>query len=179
MMDAARYFGSLFAFALIIGLIWWKGVPPLREIMRAKQDTIREQIAEAKRAHERLVEAERKYADAVAEARTEAAVIRDAARADAHRIVEEMRARAEQEVERIKQRSEEQLAQQHQQIIRELRQQIGRLASELAERIVREHLAEDGNRSATVDRFLDDLEHTSARTIEPAVAAGAGEGASS
>jgi ATP synthase F0 subunit b len=177
-MDASRYIGSLVAFFVIVGLLWWKGVPPVRKLMRDKQETIRQQIEEAKRADERLAEAERKYADAITEARREAAVIRDAARADAHRIVEEMKARAEQEVERIKQRGEEHLAQQHQQIIRELRAQIGHAASELAGRIVREHLADETNRTATVNRFLDGIEETSARTGEAAVTASAGEGAS-
>ncbi|WP_160148889.1 F0F1 ATP synthase subunit B [Amycolatopsis alkalitolerans] len=176
-MDAARYVGTLVAFALIVGLIWWKIVPPVRKMMRARQETIRQQIEESKRADERLAEAERKYAGAVAEAKTEAAVIRDQARADALRIVDEMKARAQQEVERIKQRGEEHLAQQHQQIIRELRAEIGQAAAELAGRIVREHLAQAGNRTATVDRFLDELDETSARTDE-AVPAGAGEGAS-
>lgn len=177
MMDAGRYVGSLVAFLLIVGLIWWKGVPPLRRLMRDKQETIRRQIEEAKRADERLAEAERSYAEAVAEARKEAAVIRDAARADALRIGDEMRTRAEQEVERIKQRGEEHLAQQHQQVMRELRVEIGRLSSELAEQLVKAHLADDASRAATVDGFLDELERTSARSGEPAVAT-AGKGAS-
>lgn len=177
MMDAARYVGSLVAFLIIVGLIWWKVVPPIRKLMREKQETIRHQIEEAKRADERLAEAERKYSEAVAEARKEAAVIRDAARADATRIVEEMRARAEAEVQRIRQRGEEQLTQQHQQVMRELRAEIGRHSSTLAERLVREHLAHEGNRAATVDGFLGELEQTSARAGEPA-AATAGEGAS-
>jgi ATP synthase F0 subunit b len=175
-MDFARYLGTLVAFALIIGLLWWKAVPPVRKLLRDKQETIRQQIEEAKRADERLAEAERKYAEAITEARTEAAMIRDAAREDAQRIVEELRARAEQEVERIKQRGEEHLAQQHQHVIRELRSEIGRLSAELAGRLVREHLAQGGNRVATVDRFLDQLEHVSAREGEATVGAGAAAG---
>lgn len=182
-MDIARYLGTLVAFALVIGLLWWKAVPPVRKMMRDRQETIRQQLEEAKRADERLAEAERKYAEAVTEARTEAAKIRDAARADAQRIVEELRVRAEQEVERIKQRGEEHLAQQHQQTIRELRAEIGRLSTELAGRVVREHLAQGGNREATVDRFLDELEQVSAREGEPGqttvgAGASAGEGGS-
>lgn len=181
-MDVPRYIGTLVAFALVIGLLWWKALPPVRRMMRDRQETIREQLEEAKRADERLAEAEKKYAEAVTEARTEAAKIRDAARADAQRIVEEMRARAEQEVERIKQRGQEQLAQQHQQTIRELRAEIGRLSTELAGLLVREHLARDGNRAASIDRFLDELERVSARegaTGETTVgAAAAGEGGS-
>lgn len=175
-MDVARYIGTLFAFALIIGLLWWKGAPPVRKMMRDRQETIRHQLEEAKRADERLAEAEKAYQNAIMEARTEAAVIRDAAREDAQRIVEEMRTRAEQEVERIKQRGEDHLVQQHQQIIRELRAAIGGLATELAGRLVREHLAAGDNASATVDRFLDELEGVSAPEGESAVAAGSAVG---
>lgn len=177
-MDFARYVGTLVSFALIIGLLWWKGVPPMRKLMKDKQDSIRHQLEESKRAEERLAEAEKKYADAVMEARTEAALIRDAARADAQRIVEEMKERATQEVERIKQRGEEHLLQQHQQTIRELRTEIGRLSSELAGRIVREHLADDASRTATVDRFLDQLEDVSGREDAQPVSAAAREGVS-
>jgi len=172
-MDVGRYLGTLFAFALIIGLLWWKAVPPVRKMLRDKQETIRQQIEEAKRADERLAEAETAYREAVAEAHKEAAVIRDAARADAQRIVEETRVRAAQEVERIKQRGEDHLVQQHQQIIRELRTEIGGLAAELAGRVVREHLATGANQASTVDRFLDGLERVSAREGE-AVTAGGG-----
>lgn len=174
-MDVGRYLGTLFAFALIIGLLWWKAVPPVRKMLRDRQEVIRQQLAEAKRTHERLAEAENAYTGAVMEARTEAAKIRDAARADAHQIVEETQARAVQEVERIKQRGEEHLALRHQQVVRELRIELGRLSAELAARIVREHLAAGENRSATVDRFLDELERVSASEGEPALAA-TGEG---
>lgn len=152
------WLGDLVGFGLVVYVLWRYVVPPLRKAMRKQQDAVRVQISEGERAKERLAEAERKYSEAVSEARTEAAMIRDGARVDAQRISEEMSARADQEVERIRQRGEEHLALLHQQVVRELRAEVGRQASELASRIVREHLAAEGKRSETVDRFLDELE---------------------
>jgi ATP synthase F0 subunit b len=152
------YIAELVGFAVVVAVIWWKVVPPVRAIMRKRQDEIAKQVEAAKVASERLAVAEKKYRDAVAEARTEAAKIRDAARADAARILEEMREQAEREVERIKQRAQDDLASQRQQIIRELRVRIGELSIDMAGQLVNEHLAQAGNASATVDRLLDELD---------------------
>jgi ATP synthase F0 subunit b len=172
-MEVMKYVSSLFAFAVIVGVLWWKVVPPVRKLMRERQEEIRHQIEEAKRAEERLAEADRKFQDAVTEARTEAAKIRDTARVDADRIREEMRQRADAEVARVRQRGEEQLALMHQHVVRELQAHIGGLAAQLAERLVREHLADPAGRAATVDRFLGELEGMAAPEAERAGAAGA------
>ncbi|HWE92320.1 MAG TPA: F0F1 ATP synthase subunit B [Pseudonocardiaceae bacterium] len=145
-------------FLLVVYVIWRKVVPPLGKAMRRQQDAIRKQVEDAKLASERLAEAERKYQDAIAEARTEAAKIRDAARVDADRIVVEMREQAEREVARIRQRGEEDLVSQRQQVARELRARIGELSVDLAGKLVTERLASDQQRSAAVDRLLDQLE---------------------
>ena len=158
------YVGSLVGFLLIAYFAWRKIVPPVRKLMKQRQDAIRQQVEDAKLASERLAAAEKKYRDALAEARTEAAKIRDAARADAQRIVAEMRAHAEREVERIRQRGEEDLVAQRQQVIRELRVRIGELTVDLAGELVTEHLSSQSNRSATVDRLLDELAVMSSST---------------
>lgn len=176
MEEIVKYISSLFAFAVIIGFLWWKVVPPVRTMMRDRQEEVRRQIDEAQRAEQRLAEAERKYQDAVAEARTEAAKIRDTARVDADRIREEMRQRADAEVERIRQRGEEQLELMHQQVVRELESHVGGLAAQLAERLVREHLGDRAQRAATVDRFLGELEGMAAPADERAGTAGASVG---
>jgi ATP synthase F0 subunit b len=168
-----EWIGELAAFIVVVLVIWWKVVPPVRKIMKSQQDTVAKQVEDAKKASERLATAEKQYSDALAEARTEAAKIRDQARADGQRIVEEMRAQAEREIERIKQRGEEDLANQRLQVVRELRTRIGRLSAESAEELVTRHLSSDAKSTATVDRFLDELEAMSAP--EGTVAATRGE----
>lgn len=172
-MVIAEYIATLVGFAIIVWVIWRRVVPPLRGAMHRQQDLIRQQIEDSKKASERLAAAEKKYRDAVAEARTEAAKIRDGARADAQRIVVEMREQAEREVERIRQRAEDDSVAQRQQVLRELRTRIGELAVDLASELVTEHLADSAHRSATVDRLLDELESMSAE--EPSRSASGGD----
>jgi ATP synthase F0 subunit b len=163
----AEFIGELIAFVVIAYVLWRYVIPPVRTIMRKQQETIHKQVDNAKQAHERLAAAELKLQEAVAEARTEAAKIRDAARADAQRIVEEMRALAEREVERIRQRGQEDLETLRLQVIRELRQRIGQLAVAAATDLVTRHLSDDRRRASTVDRLLDELEAMSAPETVP------------
>jgi ATP synthase F0 subunit b len=159
----AGYIAELVGFILIIAVLWWKVVPPVKKMADERQELIGKQVEASKLASERLAEAERKYSDAVAEAHVEAAKIRDGARADAQRIVAEMREQADREVERIRQRGEDDLTSQRQSVIRELRSRIGELSVELAGQLVTEHLSAKTRQAATVDRLLDELDAMSAR----------------
>jgi F-type H+-transporting ATPase subunit b len=149
---------GLIAFAVLAFVLMRYVWPRMEATFAARRDAIEGGI---KRAEEAQAEAQRlltEYRQQLAEARTEAAQIRDSARAEGQRIIEEMRATAQEESARIVQRGEEQLAVQRQQVVRDLRGEIGSLAVQLAERIVGESLAQDKARRRTVDRFLDDLD---------------------
>ncbi len=98
------------------------------------------------------------YRAQLAEARNEAAQIRDKARAEGQQILEELRTQAQEESARIVARGEEQLVTARQQVVNELRGQIGALAVDLAGRVVGESLADDARRRGTVDRFLAELD---------------------
>ena len=110
------------------------------------------------------------YRAQLAEARNEAAQIRDEARAEGQQILEELRAQAQRGVgadRRPAARSS--WPAQRQQVVNELRGQIGTLAVDLAGRIVGESLAEDARRRGTVDRFLAELDSMAAAgTAAPA-----------
>ena len=114
-----------------------------------------------KRAEERQAEANalfEQYKLQLAEARTEAARIRQEAAADAEGIRQDLTARAREESERIIAAGREQLGAERQTIVRELRSDIGSLAVELASRIVGDSLADEARQRGTVDRFLADLD---------------------
>jgi F-type H+-transporting ATPase subunit b len=98
------------------------------------------------------------YNAQLAEARAEAAQIREGARAEAQRIVEDLRAQAQEESARIVARGAEQLAAQRSQVVRELRGEIGTLAVELSEKIIAQTLSDDAAVRGTVDAFLADIE---------------------
>jgi F-type H+-transporting ATPase subunit b len=146
------------AFA-VLALVMFKFVAPqFEKAFQARRDAIEGGIERAEAMQAEAKAALEQYRAQLAEARTEAAQIRDAARAEGQQIIEELRAQAQEESARIVARGEEQLAASRQQVVNELRVQVGTLAVELASRVVGESLADDARRSGTVDRFLDNLD---------------------
>jgi F-type H+-transporting ATPase subunit b len=158
LLPNATFIAELIAFLIILGVLGRYVLPPIQKAIRQRQEMIKQQVEDAEQAKEKLAEAEKKYQDALNEARTEAAQIRENARAEAQRTVEELRAQALEEQQRIIARGDEQLASQRTQIVRELRSEIGTLAVELAEKIVEQRLSDEASVSATVDAFLAGLE---------------------
>lgn len=145
--------------AVIIGVLFWKYVlPRFQQILSERTEKIEGGIARAEQAQAEAQQALERYNAQLAEARGEAARIRDDARAQGQQIIEEMRAKAQQESERIVAAGHSQLMAQRQQIVSELRSDMGRTSVDLAERLVGESLADDGKRSASIDRFLDELD---------------------
>lgn len=151
---------ELIAFLIILFILHRYVVPPLQRALTDRQKMIAKQVEESKEATERLEAAEQKYQEALDEARTEAARIRDDARAQGQQILEELRRKAQAEQERIVAQGREQLSAERQQLVAELRAELGRLAVELAGRIVGESLEAEARRSGTVERFLSELEQT-------------------
>ena len=163
-----EFVSELVALVVIVFVLWRYVRPPVRTIIKNQREAIGKQVDNARLAGERLGQAELKYQEAIAEARTESAKIRDAARADAQRIVEEMREHAHREVERIKQRGRDDLETTRLGVIRELRARIGELTVTTASELITAHLADDRHRASTVDRLLDELEAMSAPSVASA-----------
>ena len=138
--------------------------PQMEKTFVARREAIEGGIERAEDMQAEAKAALDQYRAQLAEARTEAAQIRDAARAEGQQILEELRTQAQEESARIVARGEEQLAANRQQVVNQLRGQIGQLAVDLAGRVVGESLAEDARRSGTVDRFLDQLDGMSSAT---------------
>jgi F-type H+-transporting ATPase subunit b len=149
---------EIFAFLVILFVLYRFVWPLVKKMTGDRQDAVQKQVEESEEAARRLEEAQQRLEAAEAEARNEAARIRDDARADSTRIHEELTEQAHREVERIKQRGQEQLAAQREQMIRTLRSELGGQSMLLAERVVVDLLSDDRRRSATVDSFLGELE---------------------
>jgi ATP synthase F0 subunit b/ATP synthase F1 delta subunit len=154
----STFIGQLIGFAVIVFLLWRYVVPPVRNMMRKQQDTVRTQLEESAEANRKLADAETTHAKAVESAKAESARVVDEARHDAQRIAEQLRAQADAELQRIKVQGAQQVQLLRQQLVRELRQSLGAESIARAGELVREHVADDDNRSATVDRFLDELD---------------------
>ncbi|MGY2130490.1 F0F1 ATP synthase subunit B [Blastococcus sp. SYSU DS0617] len=149
---------GLIAFAIVLFVMIKFVAPRFEQVFQARRAAIEGGIERAEAMQAEAKAALEQYRAQLAEARNEAAQIRDAARAEGQQILEELRTQAQAESARIVARGEEQLTAQRQQIVHELRGQIGTLAVDLAGRVVGESLADDARRSGTVDRFLAELD---------------------
>jgi len=156
--NVAEFVLVLIIFGILFFLIAKFVVPAFERGFEARRDAIEGGIERAEQAQAEAARLLEQYNAQLAEARTEAAQIRENARAEAQRIVEELRTQAQQESARIVARGEEQLAAQRSQVVRELRGEIGTLAVELSEKIVRQRLSDDAAIRGTVDAFLADIE---------------------
>lgn len=121
LLPNATFIAELVAFLIILAIIAKYILPGLQRSLRERQELIAKQVADSEEAKRNLAEAEKKYQEALNEARTEAAQIRENARAEAQRTIEELHAKAQEDAARIVARGEEQLASQRSAIVRELR----------------------------------------------------------
>jgi len=169
----STFIGQLVGFAVIVFLLWKYVVPPVRTMMKNQQDAVRSQLAEHEAAGKKVADADKEHAKAVEEAKAEAAKVIEEARHDAEKIVEQLRTQADAELERIKVQGTQQVQLLRQQLIRELRQSLGSESVHRAGEMVRDFVANPAERSATVDRFLAELDEMapSNKVFEDAVTA--------
>jgi F-type H+-transporting ATPase subunit b len=153
---------GLIAFGILLFIMAKKVVPAFEKLYAERTEKIEGGIARAERMQAEAQVLLEQYKAQLAEARAEAARIRDDARLEGRQIVEEMRAAAQAEADRIVAAGQAQLDAQRTQIVAALRAEIGTLAVDLAERVVGESLADEARRRRTVDRFLDELDAVSA-----------------
>jgi F-type H+-transporting ATPase subunit delta len=154
----STFFGQLLGFALIVALVVRYVVPPVRRMMAARQDLVRQQLADSTAAAERLTESTTAHSKAVEAAKEEAEQVVEEARVDAERITEQLQAQAGVEAERIAAQGTRQAELLRAQLTRQLRLELGHESVRQAGELVRNYVADPEQQSATVDRFLDDLD---------------------
>jgi F-type H+-transporting ATPase subunit b len=154
----ATFLVELAAFALMLFILGKWIVPPINRAMTARQDAIRQQFADLDQAKQDAREAEEEFKAQIANARHEAAKIREDAREQGAQIIAEMREQAQVEAGRIVEHAHAQISAERQHAVASLRAEVGALATALAGRIVGESLEDDERSGRVVDRFLADLE---------------------
>src|SRR5436190_1473933 len=119
---------GLVAFLLLLFVLWKYAVPRFEKVYAERSERIEGGIAKAEAAQAEAQRTLEQYKSQLAEARAEAARIRDDARAEGQQILEEMRTQAQTESDRIISQGQAQLAAQRAQIVAELRADLGRQA---------------------------------------------------
>jgi F-type H+-transporting ATPase subunit b len=150
------------AFLIVFILLARVLMPRISKTLEERSDAIEGGLKRAETAQTEANKVLDQYRSQLAEARHEAARLREQAREDAAQLVAEGRAEGAAERERIIATAAAQVDADRQQALHALRAEVGTLAVELASKIVGESLADEARQSRMVDRFLADLEGTGA-----------------
>jgi F-type H+-transporting ATPase subunit b len=126
--------------------------------MAQRQEAISREFSELEEARANAEATEKEYREQLAEARHEAAQLREKAREEGAAIIAEMREKAQSESARILKNAQSQLEAEKQQVIAQLRTEVGAMATGLAGRIVGESLEDEARQRRTVERFIAELE---------------------
>lgn len=151
---------GLIVFAIVVWAIWKFVVPSFEKAYADRTAAIEGGIEEAEKAQREAKEALEKYNAQLADARHEAARIREEAKEQAAEIKAELRAEAQAEAERIVATAHTQVEAERSQVLAQLKGEVGAIATDLAERIVGESLNDDARQKRTVERFIAELEES-------------------
>ncbi len=149
---------ALVVFSILYVLVSKFVVPNFEKAYADRVAAIEGGIEEAQSAQKEAQAALDKYTAQLADARHEAAAIREEAREQGAQIVVEMREQAQAESARIVAAAQAQVAAERQQAVAQLKSEVGGMATELASRIVGESLADTDAQRRTVQRFIEELE---------------------
>jgi len=145
-------------FVLVFGVLGKILMPRIQQTLAERTELIEGGLAKAQEEQAEAAQVLEQYKQQLAEARHDAARLREEARAQGAQIIAEMREQAQAEARRITESAQAQIQAERQQALTSLRAEVGAMATELASRIVGESLEDAARQGRMVDRFLEELE---------------------
>ena len=144
------------AFLVLLVAMWKWGVPAVKNMERAREDRIRNDLESAERTRGEAETEKQRYDAQLAGSRNEAGRIIDEARQAAESVRTELIARAEEEANQIRERARADIENQRTQAMAQLRGEVAQLSIDLAGRIVERNLDTDTNRQL-VESFIEQV----------------------
>lgn len=164
---------GLIAFFILFGILAKMLLPRINKVLEERHDAIEGGIERAETAQAEAQRTLEEYRAQLAEARHEAARLRQEAQEQGAVLIQEMRAEGQRQRDEIIAAGHAQLAAERRQAEQILRQDVGKLATDLAGRVVGESLEDHVRQSRIIDRFLDELEEQSDASGGPGFKKGA------
>ncbi|WP_107450605.1 F0F1 ATP synthase subunit B [Streptomyces sp. LUP30] len=149
---------GLIAFAIVFFVLGKKLLPNINKVLEERRDAIEGGIEQAEIARTEAQSVLEQYKAQLAEARHEAARMRQEAQEQGATLITEMRAEGQRQREEIVAAGHSQIEADRKAAASALRQDVGKLATELAGKLVGESLEDHARQSRVIDRFLDELE---------------------
>ncbi|MDT0307168.1 F0F1 ATP synthase subunit B [Streptomyces sp. DSM 44917] len=156
---------GLICFGVVFFIFWKKLLPSINRALEERREAIEGGIEKAEATQAEARQTLDSYKEQLAEARHEAARLREEAREQGAALIAEMREEGQRQREEIISAGHAQIEADRRQAAELLRQDVGRLAIELAGRLVGESLEDHARQSRTIDRFLDELESKAGASV--------------
>ena len=145
-------------FFIVFFALWKVLLPRITTVLDERTEKIEGGLQKAEELQADARRTLEQYQAQLAEARHEAARLRQEASEQGAGIIAEMREQAQAEARRITEAAQAQIAADRQQAFASLRAEVGSLSVQLASKIVGESLDDEARQSRVVDRFLTELE---------------------
>lgn len=149
---------GLIAFVIVLGFLAKKLLPNINKVLDERREAIEGGIEKAEAAQTEAQSVLEQYKAQLAEARHEAARLRQDALEQGTALKEELRAEGQRQREEIIAAGHAQIEADRKAASQALRQDVGKLATDLAGKLVGESLEDHARQSRTIDRFLSELE---------------------
>ncbi|MET7984662.1 MULTISPECIES: F0F1 ATP synthase subunit B [unclassified Streptomyces] len=149
---------GLLAFVIVFGFLAWKLLPNINKVLEQRREAIEGGIEKAEAAQTEAQSVLEQYKAQLAEARHEAARLRQDAQEQGATLIAEMRAEGQRQRDEIVAAGHTQIEADRKAASQSLRQDVGHLATDLAGKLVGESLEDHARQSRVIDRFLSELE---------------------
>ena len=149
---------GLIAFVIVFGFLAWKLLPNINKVLEQRREAIEGGIEKAEAAQTEAQSVLEQYKAQLAEARHEAARLRQEAQEQGATLIAEMRAEGQRQRDEIVAAGHTQIEADRKAAAQSLRQDVGTLATDLAGKLVGESLEDHARQSRVIDRFLSELE---------------------
>jgi F-type H+-transporting ATPase subunit b len=153
---------TIVIFALLVAVLGKYAWAPILTGLRAREEKIRKEIADAEELRGKAEAALRQYNEQLATAEQKARDMLAKATADAENLANQIRARGQQEAEESKERALKDIDAARDQALSDIYQQTADLATRVAEKIIRRNLNADDQREL-VNQSLNELQTVGAR----------------
>ncbi len=141
------------AFVVLLLVMWKYALPPVRNMMKQREDRIRDDLERAEQARTEAEGELANYRRQVADARSEAARIIEEARQSADEVKRQIQAQAESDASETRARAQEDIRLAGERAQADLQGRVAELSIELAEKIVERNLDRD-TQLALVESYI-------------------------
>lgn len=148
---------TLLIFAVLVAVLGKYAWGPIAGGLKAREDKIRKDIADAEAARQRAEATLREYEQRLASAEDKIRELMQTATTDAERVAEGIRLRGREEAEVIKEKAQREIESSRDDALREIYRQAAELSTGIAEKIIRRNLNAEDQRDL-VERSLEQLQ---------------------